>query len=54
MNGIYRPIVIVMDEPSLLRSGRWRNLITGECRSVAPRIGDLDWVEVTSAGFCPD
>jgi hypothetical protein len=54
MNGLYRPIDFAMEDVSRPGSGRWRNLITGECRSVAPRIGDLDWVEVTSAGFCPD
>jgi hypothetical protein len=33
---------------------RWRHLITGECRSAPPRVGELDWVEVTVASHCPD
>jgi hypothetical protein len=45
---------LVVEDVSRSGSGLWRNLITGECRSVAPRIGDLDWVEVTSGSLCLD
>jgi hypothetical protein len=54
MNGLYLPIELVMEDVSRSRLGRWRNLATGECRSAPPRIGELDWVEVTFASFCPD
>jgi hypothetical protein len=54
MNGIYRPIGIVMDDPRLTGPAQWRNLMTGECRLAPPRVGELDWVEVTSASICPD
>ena len=33
---------------------RWRNLSTGECRSAPPRVGELDWIEVSYAHHCLD
>lgn len=35
-------------------SRRWRNTVTGECRSTPPQPGELDWVEVSSLMHCPD
>jgi len=31
---------------------RWRNLVTGECRSSPPPLGELDWIEITRDAFC--
>jgi hypothetical protein len=52
--GLYQPIELVMEDITPLRLGRWRNLATGECRSAPPRVGELDWVEVSFASLCPD
>jgi hypothetical protein len=54
MNGLYQPIELVMEDVSRSPYGRWRNLATGECRFAPPRVGELDWIEVTYASFCPD
>jgi hypothetical protein len=54
MKGLYQPIELVMEDVSWSRLERWRNLATGECRSAPPRVGELDWVEVTFASYCPD
>jgi hypothetical protein len=37
-----------------LPARRWRNTITGECRTTPPLLGELDWVETTSTVHCPD
>jgi hypothetical protein len=53
MKGSIMPFEFFMESinaPSI----RWRNLATGECRSAPPRIGELDWVEVTFGMHCPD
>jgi hypothetical protein len=34
--------------------GRWRNIITGECRDTPPAIGELDWIEGSLVCRCPD
>lgn len=52
MKGSVMPIEYLMetvDAPSI----RWRNLVTNECRSSPPRVGELDWIEVTFAIHCP-
>jgi hypothetical protein len=33
--------------------GRWRNIITGECRDIPPSTGELDWVEGLMTCHCP-
>jgi hypothetical protein len=53
MKGSIMPIEFFMESSDVPRI-RWRNLATGECRSAPPRIGELDWVEVTFAIHCPD
>jgi hypothetical protein len=33
---------------------KWRNLVTGECRTIPPSFGELDWVEMTRGVRCSD
>jgi hypothetical protein len=53
MKGSIMPIEFFMESVNTPRI-RWRNLATGECRSAPPRVGELDWVEVTFGIHCPD
>jgi hypothetical protein len=53
MKGSVMPIEFFMESINAPRI-RWRNLATGECRSAPPRLGELDWIEVTFAFQCPD
>jgi hypothetical protein len=30
----------------------WRNLSTGEIRTITPRLGELDWIECDQVAHC--